>query len=92
MLLDAGKKGFAIFVRLGAADARNLQQFAFGNRLAAAHVLQRRIGKDHISGRLFPRRDFGPQGAKRFEGEQAAAIVAMLEGNCMERKEPELFL
>ena len=33
-----------------------------------------------------------PQGAKRFEGEQAAAIVAMLEGNCMERKEPELFL
>ena len=25
-------------------------------------------------------------------GEQAAAIVAMLEGNCLERKEPELFL
>ena len=33
-----------------------------------------------------------PQDAKRFEGEQAAAIVAMLEGNCLERKEPELFL
>ena len=33
-----------------------------------------------------------PQDAKHFEGEQAAAIVAMLEGNCMARKEPELFL
>ncbi|RDB64611.1 4Fe-4S ferredoxin [Gordonibacter sp. 28C] len=33
-----------------------------------------------------------PEGAKHFEGEQAAAIVAMLEGNCMARKEPELFL
>lgn len=33
-----------------------------------------------------------PEGAKHFEGEQTAAIVAMLEGNCMARKEPELFL